>query len=353
MVLDTPLLSLYLDFFRLRRMPTPLAGRSTTIMVPASMPQDPAKRDSMLIIVAFAAIYLIWGSTYLAIAIGIQSFPPLLLAASRHLTAGLILFPLLRWKTGIRPTLAQWRTAGITGLLLLLIGNGGVCLSERTVPTGVAALIVALVSFWMVLLEWLRPGGLRPLPRVVASLVLGFGGLAVLVGPAHLGGSERVDLAGAGILVVSSFAWACGSIYSKHKDLPSSPMLSVAMQSLVGGAALWIVSLLSGEGHDLHFMAISGRSWIALAYLIVFGSGIGFTAYVYLLKNTSAARVGTYPFVNPVVALFLGWLWASEKITLRTGLAAAVILTAVLLVITAPHKNAIEAAEVLPNPGEA
>jgi drug/metabolite transporter (DMT)-like permease len=353
MVLDTLTFCPYLNFFELRRMSTPIVTRSTNTAVPASMSQDPAKRDGMFIVIAFAAIYLIWGSTYLAISIGIQSFPPLVLSAARHLTAGLILFPLLRWKTGIRPTPSQWRTAGITGLLLILMGNGGVCLSERTVPTGVAALIVALVSFWMVLLDWLRPGGLRPVPRVVASLILGFGGLAVLVGPAHLGGSQRVDLMGAGILVVSSFSWACGSIYSKHNDLPSSPMLSVAMQSLVGGTALWIASLLSGEVRDLHLAAISAHSWMALAYLIVFGSGAGFTAYVYLLKKTSAARVGTYPFVNPVVALVLGWVWAGEKITLRTGVAAAVILTAVLLAITAPHKTANEAAEVLPNPGEA
>ena len=314
---------------------------------------DSEKRDASLLLLAFAAIYLIWGSTYLAISVGIQSFPPLLLSASRHLTAGLILYPLLRWKTGIRPTRSQWRTALLTGLLLILMGNGAVCLSERTVPTGVAALIVALVSFWMVLLDWLRPGGSKPATRVVASLVLGFGGLVLLVGPAHLGGSQRVDPIGAGILVVGSFCWACGSIFSKHNDLPRSPMLGVAMQSLVGGSALWIVGLLSGEGRDLHFRAITFHSWLALAYLMVFGSGIGFTAYVYLLKKTSAARVGTYAFVNPVVALFLGWLWAGESITLRTALAAAVILTAVLLVITAPHKNPIEAAEVLPNPGEA
>lgn len=317
------------------------------------MTQDSAKREATLLVCAFAAIYLIWGSTYLAIAIGIESFPPLLLPATRHLTAGLLLYPVLRWKTRVRPTGAQWRTASITGILLLLFGNGGVCLSERTVPTGIAALLVALVSFWMVLLDWLRPGGLRPVPRVFASLVLGFGGLALLVGPAHLGGSGRVDLTGAGILTVASFAWACGSIYSKHNDLPSSPMLGVAMQSLVGGTALWVVALLSGEGRQFHLSAISARSWIAVAYLIVFGSGIGFTAYVYLLKKSSAARVGTYAFVNPVVALFLGWLWAGETITLRTALAAAVILTAVLLVITAPHKSPAEAAEVLPTPGEA
>jgi len=214
-------------------------------------------------------------------------------------------------------------------------------------------LIVALVSFWMVLLDWLRPGGLRPAPRVVASLILGFGGLALLVGPAHLGGSERVNLTGAGILLIATFAWAWGSLYSKHNDLPSSPLLGVAMQSLVGGAALWVVGLLAGEGRQLHFAAVTARSWMALAYLMVFGTGIGFTAYVYLLKKSTAASVGTYAFVNPVVALFLGWLGAGETITLRTALAAAVILTAVLLVITAPHKTAVEAAEAIPNPGEA
>jgi drug/metabolite transporter (DMT)-like permease len=317
------------------------------------MKQSHEKRAAILLVLAFAAVYIIWGSTYLAIAIGIESFPPLLLPAARHLMAGLLLYPLLRWKTGIRPTPIQWRTAIITGLLLLLLGNGGVCLSERTVPSGVAALLVAIVSFWMVVLDWLRPGGLRPLPRVVAGLVLGFSGLVLLVGPAHLGGSERVNPIGAGILLVASFAWACGSIYSKHGDLPQSPLLGVAMQSIAGGAALWVVGLLAGEGRQLHLGAVSARSWIALAYLMVFGSGLGFTAYVYLLKKSSAARVGTYAFVNPVVALFLGWLGAGEAITLRTALAAAVILTAVLLVITAPHKTALEAAEALPTPGEA
>lgn len=311
------------------------------------------KPSRLLLVAAFAAIYIIWGSTYLGIAVGLESFPPLLLAATRHFVAGLILYPLLRWQTGIRPTRAQWRTAAITGLLLLLVGNGGVCISERSVPTGVAALLVAMVSFWMVLLDWMRPAGSKPARRVTASLILGFGGLLMLVGPAHFGGSGRVDPVGAGILAVASFAWACGSIYSKHNDLPRSPLLGVAMQSLVGGAALWIVGLTAGEGHNFHLFAASLRSWLAVAYLIVFGSGLGFTAYVYLLKNSTAARVGTYAFVNPIVALFLGWVAAGEGITLRTAMAAAVTLTAVLLVITAPHKSSVEAEERLPTPGEA
>lgn len=334
-------------------MSTPIAGKSSTEATPGNISQDVGKRDAILLFLAFAAVYVIWGSTYLGMAVGIESFPPLLLPAFRHLFAGLVLYPVLRWKTGIRPTPGQWRTAITTGILLLLVGNGGVCMAERTVPSGVAALLVAMVSFWMVLMDWLRPGGHRPTPRVVASLVMGFGGLVVLVGPAHLGGSERVDPIGAGILVVGSFCWAWGSIYSKHNDLPSSPMLGVAMQSLAGGAALWIVGLVAGEGRQLHLAAVSARSWIALAYLIVFGSGVGFTAYVYILKKSTAARVGTYAFVNPVVALFLGWLLAGEAITLRTALAAAVILTAVLLVITAPHKTSVGAAEAVPTPGEA
>jgi len=338
-------------------MPTPTEdeglAETPAVVAPAQDSRAREKRERLLLVAAFAAVYLIWGSTYLAIVVGLQTLPPLVISACRHSTAGLVFYPLLRWKTGIRPTPAQWKTAAITGVLLLLMGNGAVCLSEQSVPSGVAALLVAMVSFWMVLLDWLRPGGSKPVPRVVASLLLGFGGLVLLVGPAHLGGSERVNPFGAGILVVGSFAWACGSIYSKHNDLPSSPMLGVAMQSLFGGAALWTAALLSGEVREFHPAAVSLRSWLAVAYLVVFGSGIGFTAYVYLLKKSTAARVGTYAFVNPVVALFLGWLGAGEGVTLRTGLAAAVILTAVLLVITAPHKSTAEAAGTLATPGEA
>ena len=253
----------------------------------------------------------------------------------------------------MRPTASHWRMSFITGFLLLFIGNGGVCLAERTVPSGVTALLVATVSLWLVLVDWLRPGGTRPGPRVVAGLLLGFGGLALLVGPKDLGGSARVDPFGVGILVIASLAWATGSVYSKHAGgLSGSPLLGVAMQSLAGGVCLWIAGIVTGELGALHLDAISGRSWGALGYLIVFGSGVGFTAYIYILKKSTATRVATYAFVNPVVALFLGWLLVGESINLRTVIAAAVILTAVLLVITAPHpepvragRRAIESAE--------
>ena len=241
----------------------------------------------------------------------------------------------------------------ITGFLLLFLGNGGVCLAERTVPSGVTALLVATVSLWMVLVDWLRPEGTRPGPRVVAGLLLGFGGLALLVGPKNLGGSARVDPFGVGILVIASLAWASGSVYSKHAGGPGSPLLGVAMQSLAGGVCLWIAGILSGEVGALHLGAITARSWAALGYLIVFGSMVGFTAYIYILKKSTATRVATYAFVNPVVALFLGWLLIGEPITLRTVIAAAVILTAVLLVITAPHAAPLQAKRQVIEPAEA
>lgn len=308
-----------------------LPGAATlTIASPARTPG--------LVYLAFALVYVVWGSTYLAIRIGIESFPPLLLAGTRHLLTGLILYPLLRWKTGARPTAAQWRISFITGFLLLFIGNGGVCVAERTVPSGVTALLVATVSLWMVLVDWLRPGGTRPGPRILSGLVLGFAGLALLVGPKNLGGSGRVDPFGVGLLLIASLAWAGGSVYSKHAGgLSGSPLLGTAMQSLAGGVSLWVAGAFTGEVSALHLASISLRSWIAVAYLVIFGSMVGFTAYVYILKKSTATRVATYAFVNPVVALFLGWLIVGEPITLRTLAAAAVILTAVILVITAPH----------------
>ena len=306
-----------------------------------------------MVFLAFAAIYLLWGSTYLAMRFGIETIPPLLLAGTRHLTTGLILYPLLRARTGVRPTAAHWRTALITGTLLLFVGNGGVCWAEQTVPSGLTALLVAMVALWLVVIEWLRPGGARPGARVTAGLVMGFAGLALLVGPANLGGSGRINPVGAAVLILASFSWACGSLYSKHGQMPDSPLLGAAMQCLAGGIVLWVVGLLVGEGKALHLAGVSQRSWLGLGYLIVFGSCLGFTAYIYLLKHSTPARVGTYAFINPVVALFLGWALAGEPLTMRTGVAAAVILTAVVVVITAPHKNAAEAGDAIPVPDEA
>ena len=333
-------------------MPTATLERDPAPPVPSTEPRP--STTSMLVIIAFGLVYVVWGSTYLAIRVGIESFPPLLLAGSRHLLTGLILYPILRRKTGVPPTAAHWRMSFITGFLLLFIGNGGVCLAERTVPSGVTALLVATVSLWLVLVDWLRPAGTRPGPRVVAGLLLGFAGLTLLVGPKNLGGSGRVDPFGVAILVLASLAWATGSVYSKHAGgLSGSPLLGVAMQSLAGGVSLWIAGIVTGEVGALHLGAVSARSWAALGYLVVFGSGVGFTAYIYILKKSTATRVATYAFVNPVVALFLGWLLVGESINVRTLMAAAVILTAVLLVITAPHPAPMRAGRRTVEPAEA
>ena len=314
-----------------------MASTCTEIERPLTPIKSSRAESARWVPLAFAAVYILWGSTFLGIRIAIESFPPLAMAAIRHSLVGLILYPILRIKTGIRPTAGNWWTAAVTGVSLLCISNGGLSWAEQKVPSGIAALLVATISLWLVILDWLRPRGTRPVPRVFVGLILGFAGMALLVGPANLGGSRRIDLVGTGVLVIASFVWACASLYSKQRVMPASPLLVVAMQSLAGGAALWIAAIVSGEVRQLHFAAISGRSWMALIYLVVFGSGIGFTAYLYILEKSTPSKVATYAFVNPVVALLLGWMIAGETITTRTAIAAAVILTAVILVISAPR----------------
>jgi drug/metabolite transporter (DMT)-like permease len=306
-----------------------------------------------LVLLCFGIVYVVWGSTFYAIRIGVESIPPHLLAGLRYLTAGLFLFPIMRIVTREKPTLAQWKTTFVTGFLLFAIGNGTVSWSELILPSGIAALLVATVSLWMVLVDWLRPGGVRPMPRVIAGFFLGFAGMALLIGPKHLGGSERINPIGAFALIGASLAWAIGSIYSRHHPLPHSPLLGAGMQTLCGGVLLCLTAFGIGEMRNFHVSNVTPRSWLALLYLMVFGTGLGFSAYAYILKHSTASRVATYAFVNPVVALFLGWFLASEPLTLRTALASGIILTAVLLVITAPHKTEIEAEEAIPTPGEA
>ncbi len=290
------------------------------------------------LITAFAAVYVLWGSTYLAIRFAVATLPPFLMAGARHLVAGAVLYPLARMHSGERPTQANWFAAALMGTLLLLVGNGGVSWAEMYVPSGVTALLVATVSFWMVLLDWLRPGGVRPTWRVVVGLMLGFAGLAFLVSPSRLAGGGRVDTLGAIVLLLASLSWATGSVFARRLRLPHAPLLSTAMQSLAGGVLLIFFGLLFGQGTALHWEAVSLRSLLALGYLIVFGSLLGFSTYTWLLRVAPPARVATYAYVNPVVAMFLGWALAGERLTLRTLAAAAVIIAAVVLVISSRHK---------------
>jgi drug/metabolite transporter (DMT)-like permease len=303
------------------------------------------------VLLAFAAIYLLWGSTYLGIKYAVETIPPFVMAGTRHLTAGFLLYGWLRWKGEKRPRLRDWGVAAVIGSLLLLGGNGLVSWAEQRVPSGLAALIVASVPIWMTVLEAVQR---RRAPRaaVVGGLALGLLSLGFLVAPGRLGGGGRVDTLGAVALLTAALSWAVGSLYSRVAKLPVSTFQAIAMEMIAGGAVLWTVGLLFGEGTRLHLAAVSGRSLAALAYLIVFGSLAGFSAYMWLLKMTTPARVSTYAYVNPVVALLLGWGIGGEKLGLRTGLAALGIVAAVAVIIRFGGKKEEEeiAMEGVPEP---
>jgi len=287
------------------------------------------------VLAAYAAVYVIWGSTYLAIHFAVQTLPPFLMAGVRFLAAGTILYAFMRLSgRAPRPTLVNWRAAFVVGGLLLLGGNGGVVWAQLQVPSGIAALLVATVPLWMVVLDWLRPGGRRPTLRVAAGIALGLVGLGVLVGPGMLHGEGNVNPAGAIVLLLASLSWAAGSLWASRAALPRAPALATGMEMLGGGSLLLLVGLLSGEAGRVDLASASPASLSALLYLIVFGSLVGFSAYVWLLAHEPPARAATYAYVNPVVAVFLGWLLAGERLTGATLMAAAIIIGAVVLIIT-------------------
>lgn len=289
---------------------------------------------NLKLIVAFAAVYLIWGSTFLAIRYAIESIPPFLMAGVRYLTAGCILYFFARIKGAPRPERRYWKTASILGALLFLAGNGVVVWSEQRVASGLTALLIATEPLWIAILDWLRPGGRRPDLQVALGLLLGFGASALLVAPGRSAGG--VDIIGALVVMGGALSWALGSLYSRHAYFPSSPMLGAGMQLVAGGIQLLIFASLAGEWHSFHLSAVSVTSVLCLIYLITFGAVVGFSCYNYLLKTTTSARASTYAYVNPVVAVFLGWLVAGERITGWTIGAASAIALAVLLITT--HK---------------
>ena len=291
------------------------------------------------VMLAFAAVYVLWGSTYLAIRFGVETIPPFVLAGTRHLTAGLVLYAFLRARGAARPERVHWKSAFAVGGLMLLGGNGLVTWAEQKVPSGIAALIVASVPIWMNLFEAIERRR-RPGRALVAGLLLGIGGIALLVGPAGPAGRAHIDPVGAIALLCAALCWSFGSLYSRRAPLPSATLTATAMEMIGGGVLLWLLGLALGEGAKLHPSLVSARSALSLAYLVVFGSLLGFTAYVWLLKNTTAARVSTYAYVNPVVAVILGALFAGEAITLRVLAAAVVIVGSVALIILSKTRAA-------------
>jgi len=282
---------------------------------------------------ALLALYIIWGSTYLAIRFAVGTIPPFLMAGTRFLVAGIILFAWRRLAGDPAPTARQWRSTAIIGLLLLLGGNGLVSWAEQNVASGIAALLIGSVPFWMVMIEAIRPGGARPNGVVIFGLCVGFGGIVLLVAPWQANnGVIGTHLMGVGALLVAAFLWSLGSIYSRSADLPKSSLLSTGMEMLGGGAGLYFTGTLAGEWHALDIASISSRSWLGLAFLIVFGSLMGFTAYAWLLRVAPVSLVATYAYVNPLVAILLGSLLAQELLNARILMAALVIVGAVVLI---------------------
>jgi drug/metabolite transporter (DMT)-like permease len=286
------------------------------------------------IALAFAAVYLIWGSTYLAIRFAIETMPPYPMGGLRFLIAGALLYGVLRLRGTPRPTRVEWKATAIVGGLLLFGGNGSVILAEKLVPSGLAAVIIAMVPIWMVLLNWRWGDRVRPNLRVAAGLLLGVFGLVLLSAPDASTGSDGINPLGVAILVLASLSWSIGSLYSRRAAMPANPLMSTAMEMLAGGVLMMLAGVVTGQTGQIRVESLSALSLGALAYLVIFGSLVGFSAYVWLLKVSTPARVSTYAFVNPVVAVFLGWALAGEPLTPRVLLVAAAIVIAVILITT-------------------
>jgi drug/metabolite transporter (DMT)-like permease len=281
---------------------------------------------------AFAAIYLIWGSTYLGIRVAVETMPPFLMAGVRFLIAGALLFAFLKLRGAPWPTAAQWRANAIIGTFLLLGGNGAVVWAEQFVPSGLTALLIGVSPLFIVLTEWAWPGGARPGAITAGALLLGFAGVTWLAAPWQNAADGGLNLGGVIAILVGCISWGIGSIYSRHAKHGADAFLASSLQMLGGGAALLLAAVVCGDASRFQFAAVAPRSWLAFAYLIGVGSLVGFSTFVWLMKHSTPARVSTYAYVNPVVAVFLGWLLLHEPINSRTLVASTIIVAAVAII---------------------
>ena len=300
-----------------------------------------AKPSRLLVVLAFAAVYVIWGSTYLGIRLAIETLPGFLMAATRFSLAGAILFAWAIFnREKVRASLSEWPKAFIIGGLLLLGGNGGVTWAEKYVASGLAALLVASEPLWVVILNWALTHQ-RPNWKVLLGVFIGLVGVALLVGDGLGQGphGSKASLIGAIVVLLAGLAWASGSVYANRNPIKASTSMASGMQMLAGGSLLFLLALSAGDFNRLNLDHASWVSIGAFAYLTVFGSLVGFTAYSWLLNHVTAAQAATYAYVNPAVAVLLGWLIASEPLTLRMMLAAPVIISSVVLITTFGHEQ--------------
>jgi drug/metabolite transporter (DMT)-like permease len=287
-----------------------------------------ARRSPAAVVAALAAIYLVWGSTYLAIRVADRTIPPLLMSSVRFLIAGTALYAFAS-RGSARPTWRQWRSAAIVGAGLLLIGNGGVAWAETRIESGLAALIIAMMPLWLALQDRIAFGR-RLSPSAVVGLVVGFGGVAILVRPG--GGGDILAML---LLVGTSACWAAASLYARGAALPENTLLSASMQMLCAAVLLGAVGLATGEASGFSADSFSAKPLIAVTYLVLIGSIVAFSAYAWLVKNVRISTVSTYAFVNPVVAVVLGTLFLGEPLRWTTVTAGAAIVVAVVLIVTA------------------
>lgn len=299
-------------------------------------------RNLAIMIAAFAAVYILWGSTYLAIKYAIETLPPFLMAGSRFVFAGAVLMIWAKFSKDYEtPTRAHWKTSFVVGTLLLLVGNGGVVFAQHYISSSLAALLVATEPFWIVLLSWLWLGKSRPNLKTILGIAVGFFGVWLLInGQPQTAGTSvgSMQFFGAIAVIVAALGWATGSIYGLRAAVPKSSILTAGMQMFSGGLVLLFVSLVTGEMSRFDISQVSANSLFGVIYLIIAGSLIGYTAYSWLLKNAQPAMVATYAYVNPIVAIFLGWLIAGESFTGQMLIGAGVIVGSVVL-ITSHDKN--------------
>jgi drug/metabolite transporter (DMT)-like permease len=304
-----------------------------------------------MILAAFAAIYLIWGSTYLAIKVAIETVPPFLMTGVRFLLAGgaLYTWSVLRPSresteiAHVRPSaMKAWRDAFLVGALLIVGGTSLVGWAELSVPSGITSLILATTPLWMVVLDG-ASNGRAPSGRVLAGVLVGLGGLAILIGPSLLSPGDGVNLLGAGVLALASLTWTIGALYSRKVPHGGSPTRTTGMQMIAGALLSLVIGVAIGELDQLSLSAITAKSLVAVGYLVIAGALVGFSAYLWLMRVSTPSRVATHAYVNPVVAVLLGWAVLGETVTMRTGVAMAVIVAAVVLIVSAPASATAEA----------
>lgn len=316
-----------------------LSRRATN---PLSTQAQPAPRDqppAWKILLAFAIIYFVWGSTFLGIRIGVREVPPLLFAAMRFLAAGLILYVWTMARGGRSPSRREWMSAVLLAVLIFLIDYGLLFWAEQRVPSGIAAVLLATIPVFMTLAEIVVLRTTRLTARLILALAIGLGGVAALMSRSLSLGGAPIDRAGAAALLVSGVSWSISTVLTRKLPLPSSKLVSSASQMLAGGVLLTLAAAAFGEFRGFHPSAVSRGAWIALAYLVVAGSIVAFTAYVWLIHHEPPSKVGTYAYVNPVVAVLLGYFLGGEELGLRTILGTLLILVSVVVITTTRGKK--------------